>query len=104
MKQPEGLPEISRGSSESASDTPGSVRNEHDPEGVAESAALRKILAPLPGCAALGQHTGGVATLNPRLISGKPPACETGCLQETEMRSIPFLYHQEDCRMSQLMV
>jgi hypothetical protein len=89
MKQPEGLPEISRGLSESASDTPGSIRNDHDPGGVVESAALRRILAPRRGAVRWASKPGvspARSGFNPRLISGKPPACETSCLQETEMR------------------
>jgi hypothetical protein len=48
--QPEGLPEISRGLSESASDTPGGIRHDSDPGVVAASAVLSRILTPLPGC------------------------------------------------------
>ena len=70
VKQPEGMPEISRGLSEAASDTHGSIRNDHDPGGVVESAASRRNLTPLPGCWALGQHTGGVT----RMQRVQPPA------------------------------
>ena len=61
--QPEGLPEISRGLSEAASDTPGQQsRNELHPFRVREF---------------LFRLSGGIAALNPRLISGTPSACFT---------------------------
>ncbi len=75
--QPEGLPEISRGLSESASDTPGSrPQNGLHPEGVREwFGFFARLLHPFRVRRLFGSVTRGIAALNPRLISRTPSAC-----------------------------
>src|SRR5262245_47992078 len=74
--QPEGLPEISRGSSGSASDTPGQgVENEKHPEGVRERFGFfQRLWHPFRVRNSICRATGGIAALNPRLISCTPSA------------------------------
>jgi hypothetical protein len=76
-QQPEGLPEISRGLSESASDTPGPhSQNELHPEGVRDwFACFVTLLHPFRVRGFFSSVTRGIAALNPGLISGTPSAC-----------------------------
>src|SRR5438067_1852361 len=75
--QPEGLSEISRGLSESASDTPGKgFQNELQPEGVREFfARFVAFLHPFRVRELFSMLSGGIAALNPRLISCTRSAC-----------------------------
>ncbi|TAN52578.1 MAG: SDR family NAD(P)-dependent oxidoreductase, partial [Methylococcaceae bacterium] len=75
---PEGFKAISRGLS--VSDTPGLDNDliRSTPEGSQQS-VLWPDLCDLSGVAGvlIGPSTGGVATLNPRLMAGNPPGCKT---------------------------
>jgi hypothetical protein len=75
--QPEGSLEISRGSSESASDTPGQrSQNKLHPEGVREGIGfVRRFLHPFRVLKFCFRFSGGIAPLYPRLISRTPSAC-----------------------------
>jgi uncharacterized protein len=75
--QPERLTQISRGLSESASDTPGQqFQNGQHPEGVRElSNFAARLLHPFRVLNLFLKLTRGIATLNPRLISCAPSAC-----------------------------
>ena len=77
FQQPEGLLEISRGLSESASDTPGQrSKKQLHPEGVREGLGFfQRFWHPFRVQEFLIRLTGGVAALNHRLISGTPSAC-----------------------------
>ena len=75
---PGGMREISRGLSDS--DTPGQFADGSHPGRGASDGRYFSRLAPLRGAEDMRRCSGGVASLNPRLIAFIPPGWETCCV------------------------